>query len=391
MRLSLALLLIATLLIAMPSNAETRRDTSLRGKIAFIAYYNDAPVSYKLNLIMINADGLEVRQIFSYEQGKNFGGMWDCYCRFRWSPDYKHLLLTVGGRTYADQTYIVRGDGQGNQNFNSDYYQFKWSPDGKHLAYLYYKGRQYGTNQGELYLANGDGTNGRPFTDRKITDFAWSPDGKQIAISSLGTVFITPVDGEPKLKRLTTNDLHVDNLSWLSGGAKIGFVYRSALYLLDVKTQLRRKVNIPIDYYGYTPSPDGRKLLTRNTLVYVEDGTGRALPYPDDYNDSATTLKWSPDSSRVLYAKPSDNIPGFLYTWDLSDNAPTKLNLATDSYGYGIRDGVWSPHSSQIAYLGERQICIMNVDSSRDHCITKPDQHGEIGRLQWAYEPDIQE
>jgi Tol biopolymer transport system component len=337
----------------------------------------------------VNPDGSEIREIFRLEQGKNFGGRWDCYCIFRWSPDYKHLLLTVGGRSYPDQTFIVRGDGQGNQSFNSDYYQFKWSPDGKYLAYLYYKGRQYGANQGELYLANGDGTNGHLFTDRKITDFAWSPDGKQLAISSLGTIFVTSVDGKPESKRLTTNDLHVDNLNWLSGGAKIGFVYRSVLYLLDVKTQLRRKVNIPIDYYGYTPSPDGRKLLTRSTLVNVEDGAQRILHYPDNYNDSATLLKWSPDSSRVLYSKSNSAIPGNLYAWDLTNNAPGKLNSVIGASW--MRDGVWSPDSRQIAYQVERQICIMNVDSSLDHCITKPDQYGEVARLQWAYEAGFQE
>ncbi len=386
-RTILTMFLVGIVLIAVPVRAAPRSASDSKDRIAFVAFYDDRPVSQKINIMTINPDGSDVQQLFSMENHYEIG-MFGCGCAFMWAPDYKHLLFFAP--FYAPtSTFIIRTDGQGEKTYGSDYYQFKWSPDGLFLAFLYHKDRKFNNYEGTLYIADADGANPHPFTDRAVTDFDWSPDGKQLALSSRGDIFVAPIEGGAKLKRLATNDLNADTIYWSPDGTKISFVYRSALYLLDVKTQVRRKISDWVSYNGYAWSPDGRQILVNDALVDIQNGSHRPLPYPTNFNDYGT-LKWSPDSSRLLYGKPEDNIPGWLFTWDLSAHNPIPLNLPADNEdGYGIRDGVWSPDSSQIAYLLDRQICIINVDNTGHHCISEADQYGQIGRLQWAHESGL--
>lgn len=380
MRIILIILFFPVLFLT-PKGITSHYHSSSSDRIAFVAFDND-----KIKFMTISPDGSNVQQHFTMDRERH-ANMWDCSCVFRWSPKYDYLLFSIP--TYAPATtYIIPTDGQSARIYDARYYQFKWSPDGEHIAYLYNK-ETPDRYQGELYIADNDAKKPQRFTEREIASFDWSPDGKQIAIASQGDIFITSVEGEPILKRLTTNDLHVNNIAWSPDGTKISYVYRSTLYVVDTKSQLRQQLNDWEPYLQYAWSPDGHRVLANREIVDIKHYSHRTIPLPLNYNESGSLI-WSPNSQFLLYGKSEGNIPGTLFLWDLSNNGAIKLDVPIDNgFGYGIRDGVWSPDSKQIAYLLHRQICIVNVDNTNHHCILKPDQYGQIGRLQWSYESGL--
>jgi Tol biopolymer transport system component len=142
--------------------------------------------------------------------------------------------------------------------------QPKWSPDGRRVAFA----RAYGQRPG-LYVARlGEGRSRRVVTGRIPEDSAaitWSPDGGRIAFLRDGSVFAVNSDGGPTRLALPGGKWWCKAPSW---------------------------------------TPDGRQLVAAcsGRLWIVNADGSRRHPVPGE-RDAGGGASWSPDGSRIAYAR----------------------------------------------------------------------------------------
>jgi Tol biopolymer transport system component len=137
-----------------------------------------------------------------------------------------------------------------------------WSPDGSRIAYVDYR---YDLKTAEIWTMRSDGTDQRrlvdlgpcaatPFTG--CTDgLAWSVDGSQLAIHSVGGLYIVRADGSG-LHRITKDGIQP---SWSPNGSRIAFTRGGELFIMaadgsDV-TLVEGMVVVP--FYGWAWNPVG--------------------------------------------------------------------------------------------------------------------------------------
>lgn len=139
-----------------------------------------------------------------------------------------------------------------------------WSPDGNRIAY---------SSEGDLYVANADGTNVKRLTNLRSIEVSpsWSPDGRQIAFVSDRTgrpqLYVMNADGSGT--RQITSGSYSSDPSWSPNGQ----INRIAFVRLE-----RGEANI------YTINPDGSEELQ------LTSGTGR--------NENPS---WTPDGHFISF------------------------------------------------------------------------------------------
>jgi Tol biopolymer transport system component len=87
-----------------------------------------------------------------------------------WSPDGKHLAFVLGGSVYE-----IRADGRGRKRMLRGLRNplVRWSPDGRKLLYT---SDLAGSNRGDVWTADADGTHLRRIVHRvSIAGIAWRP------------------------------------------------------------------------------------------------------------------------------------------------------------------------------------------------------------------------
>ncbi len=175
-------------------------------------------------------------------------------------------------RQASDNSAIARGmlsvvplTGGAPRQMLGDVSQAAWSRDGDSLAAVHFVGPEcrleypvgktiYSTNTGY------------------VSDIAISPDNKRIAFfdhPNAGDTrgFVAVVDLSGKATRLTKEWADLTGLSWSRSGDEIWFTgsdsgINSALYAVDLKSQLRDLLHIPGRLHLFDISQDGHVLLT---------------------------------------------------------------------------------------------------------------------------------
>jgi TolB protein len=149
-----------------------------------------------------------------------------------WAPDGERIAFTRV--TYAEDAirsdlYTVSPDGTDERLLLEDAGTARWSPDGTRIVFTTGRDRNGRTcydscfRNGEIYIANADGTGIRRLTKHKSNDIspAWSRDGKKIAFLSDRSdprehtfeIYLMDADGS-NVEQLTELGGYLTDLAW---------------------------------------------------------------------------------------------------------------------------------------------------------------------------------
>jgi Tol biopolymer transport system component len=200
--------------------------------------YSDAPATSPESLWTVNADGTQLRKIWTTENISTF-----VPTDIKWSPDGTRLAVVVtgGGQSPTSvPTRLLLMDANGanvtevtlvNGSASST-----WAPDGSRLAASFNKLRDYdpGPDDG-LYIVNGSGALGQKLSPATTVP-QWSPDGSLI-LYWFGGLFTIHPDGTG-LRELDACPDGCANGSWSPDGSRIAVISASDIRIIDTDAQL---------------------------------------------------------------------------------------------------------------------------------------------------------
>jgi Tol biopolymer transport system component len=131
-------------------------------------------------------------------------------------------------------------------------------------------------------------------------------------------------------------------------------------------------------------SPDGTKIVfsslrpgvfgDENRAIWVMNADGSEQRMLIDTPNHDTQPSWSPDGTKIAFVGPGErsSSEGAIYVMNADGSGETRLtNDDDDDEIGGVRDPVWSPDGTKIAFVGEtgfefsnRDIFVMNADGS---------------------------
>ncbi len=256
------------------------------------------------------------------------------YHRISWSPDGK--LAFAGVHRNADQAsaaklYVTALDGQParliGENENHFVIYIYWSPvacperpDCRQLAYLIEEEEDIALRLVEL---EGENVNNQVIGEGWPFYYSWHPDGQSIL--------------------------------WHTGGAERYYGDKSTLAHYQLANGEQESLDIPLGlFFAPAWSPKGDKWLA----VSAEDGDtdslrlfeGEENTILDSALDSQVMFSWSPDGSKVAYARrENDENPFFspVHIYDIH----TKESKRLTDIDLRIQGFFWSPSGDRLAYL----------------------------------------
>lgn len=270
------------------------------------------------------------------------------------------------GESHHTSLYTTRIDGGEPELLRSDpelaHWGAAWSPDGSKLVFTL---STPGGDQGELYLANPDGTGLTQLTQNGRSNYlpAWAPDGQTLSFISqegddtdTAEVYTIRVDGSDE-RRLTDNDAWEYGTSWSPDGSIIVFGSERGgewqIYTMDADGG--KQGPLPHPSHGNAPvwSPDGSQIAFTSNRdgdddIYVMAADGcdqRNLTASEEWDQSPA---WSPDGRRIAFASGRDGAPG-IYIMD-ADGGSVLSVLS----GGGLEADLarWSPDGSRLVFHG---------------------------------------
>ncbi len=238
------------------------------------------------------------------------------------------------------EVYAVNADGSdlvNVSNMTGGDISPQFSPDGTKIAWVHFP-----DGAGEVMVANADGSGRVNLTNHLKDDRGpvWSPDGTKIVFYSLREeerweVYTMNANGS-NVQRLTDRFCQSHDPVWSPDGTKIAFI-----------CGLRPYAEV------YVMNADGS-----NVLRLTEDDTS------DYYEDTA--LDWSPDSTRLAYAKyyNDGHSKGDIFTANVNTGAIVQIT-AKDTASHAP---TWSPDGTKIAFStyidGSYDIVTVNANGS---------------------------
>ena len=388
--------------LEVPITTQTTDDLSSQDFDTYSMSFNEDGAS-----IDANRSGYELTLAANWEPPKNL---------VQWTPDGSRILLGVGPKVLQVQadgsgfqplvdasTHMRQVAGAGYEEWALHAIQI--SPDGNYLAYSTFE--------------HPDRPAGRSL-----------PDAFEYEIGTL------QIDGEHR-KSLTRNYAYDDYPAWSPDGSRVAFVrwdFDSGYGIRTVNTDgAGESVAVP----GYllpraathrqTPvwSPDGRHLafvgvereIGLGQAIYTVGADGSGLRF---LTETASRASWSPDSSRIAFAKPDgDKLALFTIAADGSDvRRITTVELSNNrlkyiavnyerdppgSSGYNAINGwgppnfesmdpesiwletlAWSPDGSMIMYSCGALLCVVATSGSPVGASPFTLKNGMVG----AWSPD---
>ena len=237
-----------------------------------------------------------------------------------------------------------------------------WSPDGTRVALAISDddgnpaASDASTEDGEIYVADGDGSNLVRLTDNTASDdlVDWSPDGTTLSFRSNRDrglyLYAMNADGTDVHRLVDLGgglNESEDSSDWSPDGSRIAFV-------------------------GDTGRSDDPRCIPDHELYIANaDGTGVVQLTDDELYEQAPV--WSPDGTQIAFAASQQSD----YAWDIFVvNADgSNLRRLTAYPGYDMSP-VWSPDGSMIAFTSDRgrgvskqesqagDLFVMNADGS---------------------------
>jgi Tol biopolymer transport system component len=219
------------------------------------------------------------------------------------------------------------------------------------------------TQDGDLYLANGDGSDANRVVHDPGVAFSaprWSPDGRLLALEGSGGVFVLdPVTLE--LRRLATGEASV----WSSDSRSLAFVKLSigrtgVIEVADIETGALRDVqpNLVGGASLGTPlvwSPDRRWFLARVNgvgvrFVRIDATTGRTVEIAPMHHLAEPGAHWSADSKRFAFARtdPCDDPP--CRSSIVVEDADLSRAVPVSDPEKVSRNPIWSPDDAWIVF-----------------------------------------
>jgi len=221
-----------------------------------------------------------------------------------------------------------------------------WSPDSK---YIYFTSARAGSEQ--IYRAYIAGGEAEKLTDFKgaIGTFSIAPDGKSLAFKAAETdpalekakkekrdfrvvganpanhsLYLLPLDGEGKHRKLFDARYHIANFSWSPDSKTIAFERwpsplagnwtKADISEADIATGAVKDLAATAAVES-TPfySPDGRYIALNNgstrwagerRINLLTRATAQLRPLPATYDEQPHILGWAPDSSKIYFVEP---------------------------------------------------------------------------------------
>jgi Tol biopolymer transport system component/PKD repeat protein len=275
-----------------------------------------------------------------------------------------------------------------------------YSPDGTRIAF---------DKNGEIYVANADGSTPIDITNNPANDYSpiWSPDGKKIAFtsdrdtSSPNNIYIMDSKDGGNLEETSGGGIpgswspdgnkiactKIDNV--IIGGAPMGYLQR--IYILDLATgqyyidadlHQNEFSSNPADYNSPAWSPDGTSLVYNgkeydyNHREIMKDG-GRLTS--GDLGGNNIDPAWSPDGSKIVFSSDRTGTD-HLFILNLADGKQTQIPYI----GSYCIDPTWAINVKSVADAGPDQTVFVDETVTFDGSKSS-DPDGNIVSYAWDY------
>jgi dipeptidyl aminopeptidase/acylaminoacyl peptidase len=315
------------------------------------------------------------------------------------------LFLLISGATWAQpaETPVLEQLDVFDIEFISDP---QISPDGERVVYQRnFKDIKTDGNRSNLWVVNYDGTENRPLTSGRVTNYSprWSPDGRKL-------LYLSSREGSPQLylrwmdsgieRRLTNFTELPGNIQWSPDGEWIAFTMavpsESKPFVQPPRKPQGAEWEEPpvfIDKLQYRYDGAGylKNQYTHIFLLPADGGHPRQLTHGD--YDHGGDFTWSKDGSSIIFSANRHENAEYdprnseIYEIDIDTREVTTL---TDRQGPDGNPKL-SPDGSLIAYTGfddayqgyqVTQLYVMNRDGGNSRLISG-DFDRSVSEMYW--------
>jgi len=285
-----------------------------------------------------------------------------------------------------------------------------------HTGLLTYDGN------GDIYVANPDGTNSHAITSGPAVDTApvWSLDGEHIAYFSKASanateqsVVVVDAAGGNRWVVATPHTGAFSSVSWAPDGHRLAYIDNvqvgqpgwadaGDLAVADLTTRTTRPITHGLAASDPAWAPDGQRIAFKVSdmvagtswlyIVGVDGANPHVLSTVTSDNAGFSTSQWSPDGSRILAWASGPNHQVFVI--DPGTGQATNVTNTPQADDFWA---TWSNDGTRIAYETLRgagrpidDVHVMNADGTNDRLLTtanvtgadlywSPDDHFLIG------------